>query len=164
MQLSSALEAHNLRIDVKDLGFDFEVTLGSIQEFAAAFDIGPYLVEVKATSVGPVRLTPTQAETATDQPGRYVLCVVDFTDVPDERLDSNWTRGDVESRIFMLRDVGDRVSGTCRLVREARDRPVGIRNDRVLRYEVQAETWRQGCSISEWVVSIRNTLGAQDSF
>ena len=42
------------------------------------FTVGPYLLEVKATTTGQARLTPLQAETASKKPDDYLLCVVDL--------------------------------------------------------------------------------------
>jgi hypothetical protein len=159
-----ALESHGLQVELVDYGFDYAVSLTaadeSLEDLAIGFGVGPYLVEVKATAAGPVRLTPTQAETATGRSAQYVLCVADLRGLADERLDGEWTGADVEPLISMLSDIGDRVGGTCGLVRQARDRPVGIRNERALRYEVQVETWIGGRSISDWVASIKGDIGA----
>jgi len=159
--IRQALESHGLQVELVDYGFDYAVNLTgpdeNLEDLAVGFGVGPYLVEVKATAAGPVRLTPAQAETATGRSTQYVLCVVDLRGLCDERLDGEWTGADVEPLTSMLSDIGDRVGGTCGLVWQARDRPVGIRNERALRYEVQVETWNSGQSISDWVADIKRT-------
>ena len=87
--ICAALEHHNLSVKLVDKGFDYEVALPSdnvIEDAGSVFEVGPYLVEVKATTTGHARLTPTQAATASQTPGRYVLCVVDLRQVSNADL------------------------------------------------------------------------------
>jgi hypothetical protein len=153
-----ALESYGLTVKVVDVGYDFEVT-GSIASdtlelVASHFEVGPYLVEVKATTAGPVRLTPAQAGKAGSEFARFVLCVVDLRDLRDDGLDQEWSEVDVTSRIVMLSYVGNRVLDTYQLVQLARQGDVGIRNDSALRYEVPPQIWKKGVGLSEWVASI----------
>jgi hypothetical protein len=156
--IRQALESHGLEVRIVDRGFDYEVAVPgaseALEDVAARFEVGPFFVEVKATSTGPVRLTPTQAETATGHSARYVLCVVDLRDIPDERLDMEWTGSDVEPLASVLSDVGSHVGDTFVLVRRARDSAVGIRNEGALRYEVPPDTWERGVSIGDWITLI----------
>jgi hypothetical protein len=162
-----ALEALGLSVELVDHGYDYEVSLPmgseSLEDAAVWFEVGPYFVEVKATSTGPARLTPKQAETATENPTHYVLCVVDLRGVPEERLDQEWNAGDIEPLASIVTDIGDRVSDTCVLVHRARDSSVGIRNEAALRYEVSPETWMTGINIADWVASISNESKVQES-
>ena len=65
-----ALEAYGLTVTLVDRGFDYEVSAPLaaevLEDAAMRFEVGPYFVEVKATSTGAARLTPTQAETAAE--------------------------------------------------------------------------------------------------
>jgi hypothetical protein len=135
-----SLEAHGLNVRLVDRGLDYEVSVPgaveTLEDVAMRFEMGPYFVEVKATSTGPARLTPLQAETAASKASHYILCVVDLRGVGEDRL--------------------DQALDTCVLVHRARDSAIGIRNDAALRYEVPPETWMTGCSISDWVESISN--------
>jgi len=69
--IKEALEGHGLTVTLVDRGYDYEVALPStgetLEDVGVRFEVGPYFVEVKATASGPVRLTPTQAETAADR-------------------------------------------------------------------------------------------------
>jgi hypothetical protein len=56
-------------------------------------EIGPWMMEVKATTSGDVRMTPTQAETASNERERYLLCVVDLRNTSDEERHGPWTAG-----------------------------------------------------------------------
>ena len=156
--VGQALIALGLTVKLVDRGFDYEVSTSnvdnSLEGAAVRFDVGPYFMEVKATSTGPAKLTPMQAEMAASVSNRYVLCVVDLRDVPEERLDENWDRDDIEPLASVLTGVGDRVSDTCVLVHRARDSEVGIRNEAALRYEVPPVVWMTGVSIAEWVQAI----------
>ena len=165
--VKQALEALGMRVKLIDYGFDYEVSLPmageTLEDAAVRFEVGPYFVEVKATSTGPARLTPAQAETAAETASHYVLCVVDLRGVPEERLDQAWRGEDIEPLASMVTDIGERVLDTCVLVQRARDSAVGIRNERALRYEVPPETWTTGISIADWVASLSRGSDLSDS-
>lgn len=153
-----ALESYGLTVTLVDRGYDFEVT-GAVMDdtldlVATRFTVGPYFVEVKATTAGPVRLTPAQADKAASESSRYVLCVVDLRDLREHRFEQDWSEVDVASRVVMLDDIGDHVLGTFQLVQRARESDVGIRNETALRYEVPPQIWQGGVTVSEWVESI----------
>jgi hypothetical protein len=164
-----SLEAHGMTVRLVDRGFDYEASVPvaneALEDAAMRFEVGPYFVEVKATSTGAARLTPMQAETAAGTVSRYILCVVDLREIPEERLDQAWGPDNIEPLASIVTDIGNRVSDTCVLVHRARDSVVGIRNESALRYEVPPITWMTGFSISDWVASIANdpdVVGATD--
>jgi len=118
------------------------------------FEVGPYLVEVKATTTGQARLTPKQATTAAVCPRRYVLCVIDLRQNLDTDLDQDWTAGAVEPLARLVLDIGSMVGETYNWVEMATTLEVGIRNEAALRHEVSPQIWESGMSISDWVKSI----------
>jgi hypothetical protein len=147
-------------VTLVDRGFDFEVkvpTERAIEDGASLFEVGTYLVEVKATTTGPVRLTPKQATTASERADEFVLCVVDLRGVDAEKLDSEWTAGDVEPLTRLVAAIGKEVEQTWDLVEMAKESDVAIRNDSALRYEVPVSAWRVGISIDEWLDRIGKT-------
>lgn len=150
-----ALENHGLQLKLVDRGFDYEVTDDVIEDVSTRVEVGPYLLEIKATTIGQARLTPTQAETASEEAYRYVLCVVDLRDVPKEELDGEWTVERIEELASISSDIGSSVKETCELVETARTKHVAIRNDSALRYEIPVSIWEDGVSIAEWVEMIR---------
>jgi hypothetical protein len=155
-----ALESYGLKLKLVDRGFDYEVTEETDDVFEDAstkFEVGPYLLEIKATTTGQARLTPTQAEMASEEVSRYVLCVVDLRDVPEEELDREWTTDRIEELANLKADIGESVKDTCELVESARTNSVAIRNDAALRYEVPPSIWEAGTSITEWVDMIRQS-------
>ena len=155
--IKAALEQHGLDTELIDCGFDYEVTLGSdngMEEFAMRFEVGSYLIEVKATTTGDACLTPTQAATASGQIDRYVLCVVDLRGISDERLDQAWTAVDVEPLARLVPAIGNEVSTTYSLIEVARDGSVGLRNEGALRYRVKLAVWEKGVSIATWVEDV----------
>jgi len=125
-----------------------------MEDLAAKIEVGSYLLEVKATTTGQARLTPTQATTATEESSRYALCVVDLRGVSSEELDREWTAEEVESLAVIVSDIGESVRETWELVESARTSSVAIRNDAALRYEVATSIWESGISISEWAAMI----------
>ena len=159
--IGAALERQDLRVELVDKGFDYEVALRSddvLEDAGRIIEVGPYLVEVKATTTGHARLTPMQAATASQTPGRYVLCVVDLRQVSEVDLERNWTADRVDPLAKLVSDIGGRVGETYGCVEVARTLDVGIRNESALRYEVPPEIWEPGMSISAWVKAIRPAL------
>jgi hypothetical protein len=159
------LESYGLTVRVVDVGYDFEVASSiasdTLELVASHFSVGPYFVEVKATTAGPVRLTPAQADKAASESARFVLCVVDLRDLRAEGLDQEWSEIDIASRIVMLSYVGNQVLDTYQLVQLARQSDVGIRNEGALRYEVPPHIWETGVGLSEWVASIASDPAMQ---
>jgi hypothetical protein len=158
--VKAALEGYGLKLELIDYGFDYEVTEATDEVMADAstkFEVGSYLLEIKATTMGQARLTPTQAETASAEASRYVLCVVDLRDVPEDELDGEWAVDRIEELARINSDIGGSVKETCELVEVARTNSIGIRNDAALRYEVPESVWGDGTSISDWVRQIRQT-------
>ena len=152
--IKSAMEAYKLDLELIDHGFDYKVTIPTdnvLEEVSTRFTIGPYLLEVKATTTGQARLTPLQAETASKQPDDYLLCVVDLRSFRDEELPSAWSASMVEPLARIVPDIGSRIEGTYSLVEDARTRPIAVRNESALRYEVPSHVWAAGISICEWV-------------
>ena len=159
--VGDALEHHDLRVKLVDKGFDYEVTFpvdDVIQDVGSSFEVGPYLVEVKATTTGRARLTPKQAGMASERPRRYVLCVVDLRDVSKTDLEKEWTTDRVDPLAKLVSDIGSTVGETYEWVEVATKLDVGIRNESALRYEVPPEIWESGMSITRWVRSVRFTL------
>ena len=159
--VGAALEHHNLHVKLVDKGFDYEVALPSddvIEDAGSVFEVGPYLVEVKATTTGHARLTPKQAATASQTPERYVLCVVDLRQVSNADLEKHWTADRVDPLAKLVSNIGGIVGETYEWVEVARTLDVGIRNEAALRYEVPPEIWGSGMSITAWVKAIRSSL------
>jgi hypothetical protein len=155
--IKAALEAYGLELTLVDRGFDYEVNLPNsdvLDDAATLCEIGPYLLEIKATTTGRPRLTPKQAQTAADNVSCYVLCVVDLRGCSAEELDKEWTAARVEPLARIMPDIGGKVRETCLFVELARDNDVGIRNESALRYEVPLSVWEGGMSIGDWVRSL----------
>ena len=155
--IKSAMEDHNLDLELVDHGYDYKITVPTDNVFDDAsqrFSVGSYLLEVKATTTGQARLTPLQAETASGEPDKYVLCVVDLRSFGDEDLAGEWSASIVEPLAKIVPDIGSRVEGTYSLVEAARIRSIGVRNESALRYEVPSVVWEKGISIGEWVSNI----------
>lgn len=83
-----------------------------------------YLLEIKATASGEVRLTPSQATTAADEPYRFVLCVVDLRGVPSERLNGERQPPNVEPLARIVTGVGHLTRETCDLIDMASEEDV----------------------------------------
>jgi len=155
-----ALERRRLKVELVDRGYDFrvspnvEVSEGDADDVAASFHVGSYLVEVKATTSGEVRLTPLQASTATLDREKFVLCVVDLRDRLSEIDGIDWQNEDVSPHIRMCSGAAIPVGATFELIQDARSEDVAIRNDQALRYAVPVELWLTGVSLDEWTESI----------
>jgi hypothetical protein len=161
--VKAALENCGLKLKLVDRGFDYEVVASHdvLEDLAAKIEVGPYLLEIKATTKGEARLTPTQAATASEESSRYALCVVDLRTVAADELDGEWTPDEIDGLAKVVIDIGDSVRETCDLVEGARTNSVAIRNDAALRYEVPRSIWEGGMSINEWAAMILETSRAK---
>lgn len=157
--IKATLEAYELDLELIDQGFDYKVTVPSdhvivIDDLSRKFTVGPYLLEVKATTTGQTRLTSLQAKTASLETDYYVLCVVDLRSLEYEDPVSEWSASVVEPLAKIVPDIGSKVEGTYSLVEDAKSRSIAIRNESALRYEVPSEVWESGISIAQWVSSV----------
>jgi hypothetical protein len=151
------MENRGFELTLIDHGYDYDVKLPDgdpLLDGAYRLEIGPWMMEVKATTSGDVRMTPTQAERASIEADRYLLCVVDLRNTSDEERRGPWTTDLVEPRAWIFPHVGASVAPTWELVTEAVDSIVGIRNEKVLRYSVPPSIWENGLRLNEWVVSL----------
>jgi hypothetical protein len=151
--IEAYLDKRGLRLEFIDRGYDYDLFLEAPALDAGThhFKLADYFLEVKATTTGEVRLTPAQAQTASEQLDRFILCVVDLRDVTPERLEGDWTPADVEPRAQIVVQIGSLAGESHNLVEQARDCEVGIRNDTALRYGVPVTVWGGGSGIAEWV-------------
>lgn len=162
--VATALRRRGLEVTLVDRGFDYEVDLPSddvYHDARSAFELGPYLVEVKATTTGQARLTPKQAETCAGERNRYVLCVVDLRQMDEVNaldFEGDWISDRVENLAKLVPAIGDQVGDTYRCVELATNLEVCIRNERALRYEVAPDIWEKGLTIDDWVSRVMGTL------
>ena len=155
--IKAAMETYELDLEFVDHGFDYKVTVSTdsvLEDASRKFTVGPYLLEVKATTTGQARLTPLQAETASKESDSYLLCVVDLRSFQDVDLPDVWSASVVEDLARIVPDIGSRIEGTYSLVEAATARSIAVRNESALRYEVPSAVWEEGISINEWVSSV----------
>lgn len=148
------LEARGLHPEFIDCGYDYDLFLDDVPPIDAGthhFRLGDYLLEVKATTTGEVRLTPAQAQTASETPEKFVLCVVDLRGMRLEDMPEEWRVEDVEPRAKIVASIGTKVLEPHQLVDEARECEVGIRNEKSLRYGVPVSVWEHGVFLGPWV-------------
>jgi hypothetical protein len=160
--IKRALEGKNCTLTLIDRGYDFEVVAQSddiLTEATSRIELGPYLLEVKATTTGKARMTPTQAGTAQVEPDRFILCVVDLRGIAPDRLDGDWSAADVMPLALIVKDIGNEISKTCEHVDRARESDVAIVNAEALRYEVPVHVWSRGVSITEWIDQLSTPRG-----
>ena len=159
--LAEAIEEYGPDLVLEDRGFDYEVFPGSLtcslDDALFSFKVGSYLLEVKATTTGDVRLTPLQAQTASESPRRFVLCVIDLRDAPARE---SWGPKALKPYARLVSDIGDEVVDVYESVDSFTEagKPVRLRNERQLRYGVSERLWRVGMSIDEWVESLKDQL------
>ncbi|MFP2924305.1 sacsin N-terminal ATP-binding-like domain-containing protein [Pyxidicoccus sp. 3LG] len=149
--LRTALQARGFVLELVDRGFDYETRLGEklLEDASSYLGVERLLLEVKATTSGEVRLTPTQAATASRTPD-YVLCVVDLRGIAPERLASPWTPEEVAAHSRFVNTISGSVASTWALVERAQIEHVPIRNEAALRFGVAAELWQSGLTLSAW--------------
>jgi len=160
--VKALLESHNLEVNVVDCGFDFEVLVKTDRELEEAdlarLEIGPYYMEVKATTQGEVKMTPTQASYAACNVDRYALCVIDLRAIPEDELDQVWSIADIEALSHVVTNIGTYTIETTELIETAKGNEVGIRNEMALRYGVPTAIWEISFSLKNWVDSIVQVL------
>ena len=145
-----AVEGLGLRLELVDHGYDYEVFPDGS---SFTFEVGSYFLEVKATTTRDVRLTPTQAQMAYDNPDRFVLCVVDLH---GQEIKEGWQPDDILAYSKVVTKIGKEFEEIYEGVVEFADtgNPVHLRNEQMLRYGVSVSFWEKGDSISEWVQSL----------
>ena len=149
--LADALRPYGLKPILIDHGYDYKVEL---EDAPFTFKVGSYLLEVKATTSGDVRLTPLQAKTASENPERFVLCVIDLD---GQAIRDSWTASDVEPFAKIVTNISQYVVGVYDEVDTLASytNPVHLRNEQQLRYGISANIWNNGVSISQWVQSLK---------
>ena len=155
--IKNCLEAQKLNLQLVDCGYDYDVYLEKeepIDSATLSLKLADFLLEVKATTTGEVRLSPKQAETASSSSDRFVLCVVDLRGIDHERMEADWTAADVEPRTKFVLGVGKLANQPHTLVEAAKGCDVGIRNDGALRYGVPVSIWEAGLSTSDWIAQL----------
>lgn len=155
--IEAYLDKRGLHLEFIDRGYDYDLFLEAPALDAGThhFKLADYFLEVKATTTGEVRLTPAQAQTASERLDRFILCVVDLRGVTPERLEGDWTPADVEPRAQVVVQIGSLAGESRVLVEQAKDCEVGIRNDTALRYGVPVRVWGAGSAIAEWVDTLQ---------
>lgn len=155
------LSGLGLDVDVIDNGYDLDVALPDdvllVEVGTHKCSVGPYRVEIKATTSGDVRLTPAQAGVASVDE-RFVLCVVDLRGCEATRLTEPWDSDDVEPLAVIVADLRDSISETHSLVEEATCQEIAIKNEKQLRYAVPPRIWEGGMAIGAWVDAIAPSL------
>jgi hypothetical protein len=152
--IEKCLRERGLDLDLIDDGYDYDIFIEGIPALETGtqhFRLGDYLLEVKATTSGEVRLTPNQARTAADERTRFVLCVVDLRGIGLDRVAGDWNPADVEPLAHFVTGLGNLTAQTCSLVDLAKEETIGIRNDIALRYGISIPLWEAGISLDEWV-------------
>jgi hypothetical protein len=154
--VKAELQGLNLVVEDVDRGYDFLVTAVGIRdedpdELAACFNVGEHKVEVKTTTVDEVRLTPLQARTAVNEPGAFVLCVVDLRDFEGDVHQVDWTGADITDRCRFVAGQDLPIDETLALVQDAEGSEVPIRNATALRYAIGSDMWNDSLGLEEWV-------------
>ncbi len=155
--IESYLGIRGLHPELIDCGYDYDLFLTDAPTVDAGthhLKLADYLLEVKATTTGEVRLTPAQVQKAAENPDRFVLCVVDLRGITSERMEGDWSVSDVEPRSRIVANVGVIARRSHDLVNEAKDCEVGIRNEIALRYGVPVSIWEGGLSLPTWIAEL----------
>jgi hypothetical protein len=151
------LKANQIHAELIDCRYDYDVyvDLPSLDAGCHEFKLADYMLEVKATTTGEVRLTPAQTENAAHDPDHFILCVVDLRGITHAEMEADWTPAQVEPKTKIVIGIGLLANPTYELVDQAKSSQVGIRNDGALRYGVPTEIWQTGLPIAEWVNTLK---------
>jgi len=159
--IQRVLTEQGLKIQVIDRGYDFDVEIPEgvplIEAGTHELAVGPFRVEVKATTSDRVRLTPAQARVASTN-DQFVLCVVDLREFSVETAQRMLSDEGVAKRAWMVTGLREAVNETHSLISAATEQEVAIQNETKLRYAVPAEIWESGRSIPDWVQSVASSI------
>ena len=157
--LAGVMRHHGLDLKLIDAGFDYEVTPGSLDgqldDAYWRFEVEKYLLEVKATTTGDVRLTPLQAQTASTKQDQFILCVIDLR---GQEPKQDWDPSEISTNAMIVTDMGTFVNRVFNEIVELSDsdNEIRLRNEQMLRYGLSISLWDSGISIDEWVQSLRS--------
>ncbi len=156
--LAEVIQLHGLDLQLVDRGYDYEVLPSqadsSLDDALFSFEVGSYFLEVKTTTTGDVRLTPLQAQTASDDSDRFVLCVIDLR---GQEIPESWDLAKVKQSAKIVTDIGNDIFKVYEEVDKLTSvsNPVRLHNEQQLRYGVSKELWENGISIDKWIKSLR---------
>ena len=156
--LAKVIKLQGLDLHLVDRGYDYEVLPGqadsSLDDALFSFEVGSYFLEVKTTTTGDVRLTPLQAQTASDYSDRFVLCVIDLR---GQEIPESWELAEVKQSAKIVTNIGNDIFKVYKGVDKLASvgNPVRLHNEQQLRYGVSKELWENGISIEKWVKSLR---------
>jgi len=154
-------EAKDLEWDKQDIG---ELRL------TAAYNGVPveFLIEVKATRGDAVRVSWRQAETATDNPTAYVLCVVDFSAHPDlfERVlaEDEPTCDLIDGCLSLVPTIAQNLAtsvANLNSAMETNDPGVEVEKGDEIRFRISQGLWQRGRKLGEWATDVRDALSRQ---
>ena len=150
-----SLERLGLSVEFFDRGYDFYVMVdvreGDTEDLSASIHFGEYKVEFKTTTTDEVRLTPLQAETAVNDAGAFVHCVVDLRDFDGDVHQVNWTTTVVAGSCRLVYGRSLPIDETLTSVHDAQGSDIPIRNESALRYAVRSNLWQLGLALDQWV-------------
>jgi len=159
MLLETLRELPGLRVTRTGIGSDYEVEHDYIEngrEMAIEVSTRTWscLIELKATTVGAVRMTVSQARTAVEERGRFALCVVVVNP-------ADITKEAVIRDARLVLDIGNRIEPVWTGYQQldsarasARQAVKGITliiEQSQTRFAVEREAWTAGLSLAEFV-------------
>jgi len=157
-ELKESLQAGGFRVTRTGIGSDFVVELVDDPDIATRLEVekegSSFLLEVKAVTEFPARMTETQARTAILEEKRFLLCVVRLaTREP--------ARAEVVEGVRFVADISDRLrslwDGYSNLESAKRQTPTRDGDieleitEAAVRFRVGEETWSSGLTFDEAV-------------
>jgi len=122
-----------------------------------------FLVEVKATCSDSVRMSRIQGETASQQPNRYVLCVVDFRNQPEQftAVMAQQNDASIAGCLSLIPDIGIKLMPAVNNLASA-ERPAtpGIELEKAdeIRFRIQQQIWQPRNDLKSWTAALRQSL------
>ncbi len=117
-----AFDQAGFHVHVRDHGYDFEAYErgdADLDGDLIRLEVEAYLVEVKATRTTEAKMTPTQARYATQNPDRYILCVVNLGSIDPSRDLETLTDAEVEGLLKLVPTIGRLVAPVYQSVASA---------------------------------------------
>jgi hypothetical protein len=128
-----------------------------------ALEVEAHLIEVKATRTSEAKMTSTQAGYATQNPDRYILCVVNLGEVdPSLSLDT-LTDSEVEVLIRLIPTIGRLIALVYQSVTAAPTPDIHVEHTDQVRYCMGKRVWSNGLTLVEWTSSVAQSAQDRDT-
>jgi hypothetical protein len=177
MLVAQALRDEGFAVEPTGVGSDFRAALVQVSDADwSKEDVGEvtvrpnygtakleFLIEVKATCSESVRMSRIQGETASGLPYRYVLCVVDFRNRPEQfdAVIADEDDASIAGCLSLVPDIGLKLAPAVQnLASAVQPASPGIELEKAdeIRFRITQQIWKPGQDLKSWAAALRQSL------